>query len=168
MHTHPYNAITLDNGAKLILTPCPGSKGAGIESSITVLKQAGTSMLLTLMFDNDMEKNNITSLPAQCEKNKIAWLQLPIVDDGAPCEIFDRLWFKHIDAIITVLDKQGTITIHCKGGYGRTGLVAGLILLCYGLTAEQAMAKVQAVRSQALKSTVQFDYFYAFFKKIKK
>ncbi len=162
MYIHPYNAITLDNGAKLILTPCPGSKGSSVESSIAVLKQAGTSMLLTLMFDNDMEKNNISSLPAQCQENTIAWLQLPIADDGAPCEIFDRLWLKHIDAIITVLDKQGTITIHCKGGYGRTGLVAGLILLRYALTAEQAMAKVQAVSPNSLKNKLQLAYFNLF------
>lgn len=162
MYTHPYNTITLGNGAKLILTPCPGSKGSGLESSIIVLKQAGTSLLLTLMFDSDMENNNISSLPTLCEENKMAWLQLPIVDDGAPCDIFDRLWLKHIDAILAVIDKQGTVSIHCKGGYGRTGLVAGLILLCYGLTAEQAMAKVQSVRNNSLKNKQQLAYFNSF------
>jgi len=162
MKTHPFDTITLDNGAQLILTPCPGSKGASISSSLAVLKEAGTAMLLTLMFDKDMINNDITSLPQLCEENNMAWLQLPIVDDGAPCAIFERQWLKYRRAIISVIDKQGTITIHCKGGYGRTGLVAGLILRCYGLTAEQAMKKVQNVRPKSLTNERQLTYFNSF------
>jgi len=152
----------LDNGAKLILTPCPGSKGTSLASSLAMFKEVGSAMLLTLMFDKDMANNDITSLPQLCEENNIAWLQLPIIDDGVPCDIFECLWKKHLNAILAVIAKQGTITIHCKGGYGRTGLVAGLILLCYGMTAEQAMLKVQNVRPNSLKNERQFIYFNSF------
>lgn len=162
MHTHPYDTITLDNGAKLVLTPCPGSKGVGLAASITILKEAGANMLLTLMFDDDMVNNNITALPMLCEENNMAWLQLPIVDDGVPCEVFDLQWHEYIDAILKVIHNKGTITIHCKGGYGRTGLVAGLILLCHGLTADQAMKKVQNVRPDSLKNEQQLTYFNSF------
>lgn len=162
MNTHPFDTIKLDNGARLILTPCPGSKGTSLALSLAVLKQAGTNMLLTLMFDKDMANNHITSLPQLCEENNIAWLQLPIVDDGVPNEIFDRLWLKYIEAILAVINNQGTITIHCKGGFGRTGLVAGLILLCHGLTAEQAMKKVKNVRPNSLKNERQLAYFTSF------
>jgi len=162
MPVHPFDIITLNNGAKLILTPCPGSKEASLESSIEVLKQAGTNMMLTLMFDGDMINNNISTLPLLCEKNNIAWLQLPIVDDDVPCEIFECLWHKNIEAILGVINNQGAIIIHCKGGYGRTGLVASLILLCYGLTAKQAMRKVQGVRHNSLKNERQLIYFNSF------
>jgi len=161
MPVHPFDIITLDNGAKLILTPCPGSKEASLESSIEVLKQAGTNMMLTLMFDGDMKNNNISTLPLLCEKNHITWLQLPIVDDGVPCKIFERLWHKHIDALLAVINNQSTITIHCKGGYGRTGLVASLILLHYGLMPEDVLQKIQKIRPNSLKNQQQLDYFYA-------
>ena len=54
MQLHPYDTLTLDNGAKLIFTPCPGSKEASLEESVLTLKQAGTSMLLTLMYDHEI------------------------------------------------------------------------------------------------------------------
>jgi len=162
MPVHPFDIITLENGAKLILTPCPGSKGASLESSIATFKQAGTTVLLTLMFNNDMMNNSISTLPQRCEKNNIIWHQLPIVDDGVPCEIFERLWHKHIDALSAVINNQGTITIHCKGGYGRTGLVAGLILRHYGLMPEDVLKKIQKIRPNSLKNRQQLDYFYAY------
>lgn len=162
MNSHPFETITLDNSAQLLLTPCPGSKGFSLASSLSVLKEAGTGMLLTLMFDKDMINNNITSLPQLCEESNIVWLQLPIVDDGAPCEVFERQWLKHIDVILAAINNQDTITIHCKGGFGRTGLVAGLILRCHGLTAEQAMKKVKNVRPKSLKNERQLTYFNSF------
>ena len=61
-----------------------------------------------------------------------------------------------------MLDKQGTIAVHCKGGSGRTGLVIGLILLAYGLPAEHVIAEVQKIRPKALKHPVQLDYFNSF------
>jgi len=162
MKTHPFDTITLDNGAQLILTPCLGSKGASISSYLAVLKEGGTAMLLTLMFDKDMINNDITSLPQLCEENNITWLQLPIIDDGTPCEVFERQWDKYRQSIIALINKQGTITIHCKGGYGRTGLVAGLILRCHGLTAEQALKKLQKVKPRSLKNKRQLAYFNSF------
>ena len=162
MNQHPFDIIELENGAKLLLTPCPGTKGASLESSLLALKQAGTNMVITLMFDKDMQDNNICGLPQLCKGNGIGWIQLPIVDDSIPCDIFESKWDKNLALIRDVLVQQGVITIHCKGGYGRTGLVAGLILISSGLTKEQAKNKVQEVRPNSLRNERQLAYFNAF------
>ena len=51
MQTHPFDILSLENGAQLIFTPCPGTKDSTLAESISTLKQAETQMLLTLMFD---------------------------------------------------------------------------------------------------------------------
>lgn len=49
---HPFDILALENGAQLIFPPpCPGTKEAILVESISTLKQAGTGMLITLMFD---------------------------------------------------------------------------------------------------------------------
>ncbi|MFT5277532.1 MAG: protein-tyrosine phosphatase [Glaciecola sp.] len=160
--SHPYDILTLDNGAKLIFTPCPDTKGANLVESISTLKQAGANMLITLMFDEEMEKNNVSSLSSGCEKQGIEWIQLPIIDDEAPNEIFEPLWGTQKPNILSVINKKGVIAVHCKGGSGRTGLVIGLILLSLGWPCKKVIETVQTIRPKALKDDVQLDYLTTF------
>ena len=76
MNKHPFETIALDNGAKLLFTPCPGTKLVGLEESIQQLKENGISMLITLMFDEEMASNKVLSLPELCHQHQISWLQL--------------------------------------------------------------------------------------------
>jgi len=159
MQTHPYDVLTLENGAKIIFTPCPGTKEATLIESILTLKEAGSSMLITLMFDEEMAINNADSLPSECDKQNIKWIQLPILDDAAPNAEFESQWKIQKANILEVINNQGTIAVHCKGGSGRTGLVIGLILLAFGWTAEKTIQEVQRIRPKALKHPVQLNYF---------
>lgn len=160
--SHPYDILTLDNGAKLIFTPCPGTKAANLVESISTLKQAGASMLITLMFDEEMERNNVSSLSFECAKQGIEWVQLPIIDDEAPNEIYEPLWSTQKPNILSVINNKGMIAVHCKGGTGRTGLVIGLILLSLGWPCERVIETVQTIRPKALKNDVQLDYLITF------
>lgn len=159
MQPHPFDTLTLDNGAKLIFTPCPGSKEASLEESVLTLKQAGTSMLLTLMYDHEIAKNNIESLPTICAEHNISWLQLPILDDEAPDQEFEAQWLLHKDTVIAAINNQATIAVHCKGGTGRTGLVIALILLTHGYSRNNIIQQVQQIRPKALRNTLQLNYF---------
>lgn len=160
--SHPYDILTLDNGAQLIFTPCPGTKGANLVESISTLKQAGADMLITLMFDEEMERNDVSSLSSECEKQGIEWIQLPIIDDAAPNEIFESLWSAQKPSILSTINTKETIAVHCKGGTGRTGLVIGLILLALGWPCERVIETVQKIRPNALKNDVQLDYLTTF------
>ena len=160
--THPFDALTLENGAQLIFTPCPGTKEASLIDALATLNQAKADMLLTLMFDQEMEKHNATALPAECEKLDIAWVQLPIADDAAPDAAFESQWLANKESILAVLNNKGSIAVHCKGGSGRTGLVIGLILLAYGWPSDKVITAVQAIRPKALKHPMQLDYFNSY------
>ena len=162
MQTHPFDILALENGAQIIFTPCPGTKGSTLSDSISTLNDAGTHMLVTLMFDEEMEENNAQSLPVACEKQGIEWVQLPILDDAAPSQAFESQWNAHKANILNVINNQGTIAVHCKGGSGRTGLVIGIILLAYGWSGEKVIEEVQKIRPKSLKNPVQLDYFNSY------
>lgn len=161
MISHPFDILTLENGAQLIFTPCPGTKEAKLADAVNTLKQAGTEMLLTLMFDDEMEKLSAQRLPDTCAENDIIWLQLPILDDAAPNQIFENQWQAHKANILAVINNKGTVAVHCKGGSGRTGLVIGLLLLEFGYPSSKVIETVQKIRPNSLKNTFQLDYFNA-------
>jgi len=162
MQTHPFDTLTLENGAQLIFTPCPGIKESSLTESITTLKQAGTQALITLMFNDEMAKNNASILPTECAEQGIQWFQLPILDDAGPDHIFESEWQAQKESILTILANKGTIAVHCKGGSGRTGLVIGLILLAFGWSGEKVIEEVQKIRPKALKNAVQLEYFNSY------
>jgi len=162
MQTHPFDTLTLENGAQLIFTPCPGTKEAPLAESILTLKQAGTDALITLMFDEEIERNNVQSLPSECAKQGINWIQLPIADDAVPNQAFESQWQAQVANILDLLNNKGTIAVHCKGGSGRTGLVIGLILLAYGWPGNKVVEEVQKIRAKALKTPEQLEYFNSY------
>lgn len=161
MNTHPFQILALDNGAKLIFTPCPGTKSASLEDSIAQLKQQQTSMLITLMAEGEMKANNVLALPDICHQHQITWLQLPIVDDEAPASAFELQWLKHKQSILEEINNQGVVAIHCKGGTGRTGTVIAMLLLQLGWSVSRIIKEVQALKPKALKIQAQLDYLNA-------
>ena len=142
MQPHPYDVLTLDNGAKLIFTPCPGTKDEAVSASVATLKAAGTKMLVTLMFDDEIVRNAAEYLPAECTKQAITWVQLPIADDAAPGQEFETQWLAHKTQIIELL--------------------IGLILVSLGWPKDKVINAVQALRPKALVNPVQREYFDAF------
>ncbi|WP_371379134.1 tyrosine-protein phosphatase [Thalassotalea aquiviva] len=159
MNTHPFDALEISDNASIIFTPCPGTKEANLEDSVTQLKQAGATMILTMMYDEEMQRNNIQLLPELCKQHGIRWYQLPIEDDEAPKQDFEQRWVQVKDTLVNELKNGGSIVAHCKGGTGRTGLVLGLILKAYGFSEEDAKAKIQSVRPKSLVNPLQLNYF---------
>ncbi len=158
MNQHPFETLALSNGAKLLFTPCPGTKTVSLEKSLLQLKQQGVAMLLTLMFDKEMQENNALLLPQLCQKHQIKWLQLPIIDDEAPQETFEHQWQKHKELILNEINNKGVVAVHCKGGTGRTGTVISLILLELGWSAANIKQHVQSLKPKALGIQKQIDY----------
>ncbi len=71
MKVHSSDILTLDNGAQHLFTPCPSTKETSPENAVSQLQQAGTQMLVILMFDEEIAKNNAGLLPSVCARQGI-------------------------------------------------------------------------------------------------
>jgi protein-tyrosine phosphatase len=162
MQTHPFDKLTLNSGATFIFTPCPGTKGVEVNTSVNQLKNAGAQAILTLMYDKEIEKLGASSLQSACDEIGINWFQLPILDDAAPNNVFEAAFNNHLSEILNILNNQGTIAVHCKGGSGRTGLVIGLLMLELGINKHDVINQVQSIRPKALTNPTQLSYFNNF------
>ena len=151
MQTHPYDILPLADGGKLIFTPCPGTKGIALEESLSQLRQAGASAVISLTPQTEMARLQVEGLPDACHKRGLDWFHLPVEDDAAPAAEFDQGWAREREKILAILDEEGALAIHCKGGSGRTGLMAAIILLERGMGLEQVTSTVQRLRPKALR-----------------
>jgi len=149
---HPYDILGVPGcSGRLIFTPCPGTQGGSLASALDTLKTAGAEALITLMPAGELEQNQASELPARCAERDLAWFHLPVADEQVPLDDFDSAWAQARERIQTLLGEGRSIAIHCKGGSGRTGLIAARILIDRGLPRADAIALVQALRPKAIR-----------------
>lgn len=156
--SHPFDILPLESGAKLIFTPCPGTKSVPLEQAVTDLKQAGAETIISLMPLAELQTFDAALLPEICRKAGILWLHLPIEDDACPADEFEQAFVRHRSELLTLMQTQATIAIHCRGGSGRTGLMAAILLLLAGDSLAEAITKVQSIRPNALINAHQRGY----------
>ncbi|NWF64457.1 MAG: dual specificity protein phosphatase family protein [Chloroflexi bacterium] len=90
---------------------------------------------------------------AQIYEYMTVYHRFAIRDHGVPSHQTMRLILDTIDA---ALQSNSPVYVHCWGGVGRTGTVVGCYLIRHGLSARQALERVDA-----LYKTRPHDYFLA-------
>jgi protein-tyrosine phosphatase len=141
--------------APLFFTPCPGTQSTSIDEALLSLKAAGAKAVVTLTPNEEMDRLGVPTLGERCSAHGLAWFHLPIGDDDAPGEIFEAEWtnaWPHIQALIAAGDG---VAIHCRGGSGRTGLIAARILTHQGADHALAISAVRSLRPKALQDSAQ-------------
>ena len=159
MSSHPYFALPVDETrAQLLLTPCPGTVTTDLRASLDELVAAGAKVVVTLLTVAEIRSNQVHALADLCRASELAWFHLPIEDEGAPGDDFEVAWQKVRTRIHQYLDCHESVVIHCKGGSGRTGVLAARILMERGIPARDAMRKIKILRPNAFVHPVQVDY----------
>lgn len=159
--SHPFDVLAVDQTATaaLIFTPCPGTKGTSVQDALATLKHAGASALITLMPASELAAHQAQALGEYCQAAGLVWFHCPIEDDHAAQADFAEAWQLAGPAVHQLLSQGKTVAIHCKGGSGRTGLLAAQILLERGLSKDLVKSKVQALRPYALTLPPHVEYF---------
>lgn len=147
-----------NNGAAVIMMPCPGTKEVNIESTIAQLKEQGVNAILSMMVAEEMKKLHAENLPEMCKQNNIQWFNMATDDHKIPGEDSLSQWQQDKTNLVEVINQGGKVAVHCKGGVGRTGIGVAMLLLELGRNAEQAVAEVKALRPGAFESTQTVEF----------
>src|SRR4051812_28434232 len=162
--SHPLiiNTISVSNG-ELGLTFCPGKKQANamtgswdrdVDLDIESVKRWGATAVISLLEDFEYGELEVHRLPSAYEEN-FQWFDSPIPDKWAPDKAWLSHWLTLRHEFKSLLVNNGKILIHCKGGFGRTGTVAALILMDHGYTAADAISACRQARELAVETEVQ-------------
>ncbi len=172
---YSFNELQLPNGGRLGLGCCPGHRlrlsplglvrmQERIKDDLGLIAAWKPHAVVSLMEEHELAGAGapVHVLAEELARHKVEWLHLPIVDMMAPDHRFETAWVEVWPRLDQTLQSSGRVFIHCYAGLGRTGTVAGLILMQYGLSAQEAMRQVREARPGSIQSFEQEQYLSVF------
>ena len=167
--SHPLQIaeVRAPGGGAIGVTFCPGKQqryaatGAwerDLELDLTAIRDWGAGVLVTLVTPEELRELQVESLGETARSLGLNWLHLPIRDVSTPTTKWERDWRGERVAVHGELDRGGRVVVHCKGGLGRAGTVAALILVERGVNPAEAIRAVRAARHGAIETSAQAAY----------
>lgn len=156
------------NGGAIGLSLCPGKWQRDalsgewqrdLESDISVIAAWGADVVVTLIEMSEMRDLRVTEMRDVFTRAGMRWLHHPLPDGTAPTTYWVDQWMHDRASIHSLLAEGGRVFVHCKGGLGRAGLLAAILLVDDGKSADDAIAEVRRRRSAgAIETREQEDF----------
>ncbi len=150
------------------LCACPGSahlwgvdQPTGerpVEQDLDTLQSWGITGLISLVERHELHLVNAPDLPELLKARDIWWRHLPIRDMAPPGKTFVDLWREAGPDIHQRLGNGERIAIHCLAGLGRTGTIAGKILVERGMRPKAAIEHIRDTRKGSIQTWRQAWY----------
>ncbi len=156
-----------DLPGRLGLTILPGKQGISyrypgrvyrrdLDEDMASLRAAGVERLVLLVEDAELRRWSDPGIVERGAAAGVTVLRHPMPDGHAPASIAE------MEAILAeVRDgrRVGNVAVACMGGVGRSGTVAACALLGAGMTPDEAIATVRAVRHPSAVETAEQERF---------
>jgi protein-tyrosine phosphatase len=135
--------------------------GGHIPGAVNLVSLDGTDAVISMTPSDELAKLEVAALPDAVAAAGMRWFHCPFEDDAGPGPAFEQAWAANRDAVMAIVSQQGSIAIHCRGGSGRTGFMAALILRAAGMNGPRADTQVLRLRPRALTLPAHTDYLAA-------
>src|SRR5260370_42319106 len=94
------------------------------------------------MEDHEFRLLHVPNLGATVERAGMEWHHLPIRDVSIPNEHFENLWVYSGHRLRGALAAGRKVLVHCRGGLGRSGMIAAGLLVEMGEEPKEASRRV--------------------------
>ena len=168
--THPLQIDWITNNlfaGRIGITLCPGkyqpvSWSGGwardLDADISAIEDSGAILVVSLVEETEMKDLRVQGLGKAILARELEWIHIPFEDTTAP----DYKWMKVFDlvapSILASIKNGDSIVIHCKGGLGRAGTVAALLLCSMGMEVIAALELIRDVRSKDCINYIQQEF----------
>lgn len=141
----------------LAISPCPGVKTSyahGLQTLITF----APSIVISMTTLEEMRDIGAQSLPEDLARNDIKWLHFSVQDYDAASPEAEPIWAVISQTVRIALGEGQKVLVHCKGGCGRSGMVALRIMVEHGEDPQAALTRLRDVRPCACETKSQTDW----------
>ena len=153
---------------RLGMTFAPGKKVEGrwerdLETDLRRLKEEyHAEVLVSLMERSEYSDLRIPDFFQKAKDLGMEVLHLPIPDGGVPLDPEADDYEALIEDVAERLKEGQIVVVHCRGGQGRSGLVAASVLVVLGHPAVKALEIVRRTRKGAVETPEQEDRVHFF------
>jgi ADP-ribosyl-[dinitrogen reductase] hydrolase len=146
------------------ITPCPGTTRftgrldpleGNLDADFKFIVAWGATAVVTLMHDRESRRPSIADLRKAAARASLEWHHLPIADGGVPVGEFEHTWTKSGPRLRAILRASGRVLVHCRGGLGRSGMIAARLLVELGEVPAIAIERVRHARPGAIETDLQ-------------
>ena len=135
--------IDIFGAGKIGIMPCPC--GDVLDKEIAALHTSGVDILVSLLPDGEMLELQVADEAKLCAKHRLEFLSLPIADFQVPTSM---VMVHHLICYLQTAYQTGrTIVIHCRGGIGRSSMIAASLLVSLGVTLQEAWQHIGRARN---------------------
>lgn len=136
------------------ICPMPGKTG-NYPGDLQALIAWAPDLVLTLAGDAELAAGGAAHLARDLSAEGIAWRHMPITDFGVPSESEGALWPMLAEEVQGWLERGGRVVVHCRGGCGRSGMIALRLMVEAGEAPEAALARLRVARPCAVETEEQ-------------
>ena len=137
------------NDGKLSVMAKPVS-GEWIEDEFIGLKRLGVNTVISLLEKEEEKDVGLEAERSLCHKHNLEFIAFPIPDRGLP-NTRDALILA--SKLYQQIISGKHIVIHCRAGIGRTGIIAGAVLVKSGIDATNALELISSARGVQVPDT---------------
>ena len=124
--------------------------GEWIEDEFIGLKHLGVSKVVSLLEFSEQIEVGLSAEKELCEQHNIEYENFPIPDRGLPNTGAAN---KFVSKLAKEISEGKHIVIHCRAGIGRTGIIAGGVLVKLGIAPKEALALISKARGVQVPDT---------------
>ncbi len=152
-------ALSVGEGI-LALSPIPGGDGdyAGDVQHLIEWKPA---IVISLVDEVELVAAGAAGLWRDLVDAGCRWEHLPIHDFGVPDDEFESAWPEVSANARRALMGGGRILVHCRGGCGRSGMVALRLMTELGEAPDDALERLRTIRPCAIETPEQMAWALA-------
>lgn len=128
----------------------PKPSGEWLDDDIRAYRLLGIDKLVCLLAPEEILEFGLSDERIRCGQHGIGFVGYPIVDRALPADTgFTDLVRRVHDDIVGGL----SVSVHCRVGIGRSGMLAGCVLKEFGFSTEEAISHISAARGTAIPDT---------------
>jgi hypothetical protein len=149
-------ALEAGNGL-LAIAPCPGQAGS-YEIDLEQIHAWRPSFVISMTSLPELERLGASQFIADVPTLGARWLHFPVEDFGTPDAAQAQAWKAISDKARGALNGGGRVLVQCRGGCGRSGMVALRLMVELGESLNDALTRLRYVRHCAVETDAQFDW----------
>ena len=147
-------------GGTLAIASLPG-RGGDYRGDMDVFHEWKPGIVVTMTTAEELAEVGGQNLGNDVQTMASRWCHLPVRDFRAPGPEAEAKWPEVSRNVRHALNGGGRVVVHCRGGCGRSGMVALRLMIECGEDRFEALNRLRALRDCAVETKGQLQWAFA-------